>query len=76
MSLALPTNPSLINIFVKLLNGLEEFKSGQHVKKDFSEAEYSNYYKMILNNLREMEVCDDFGPILQEIREDIFDSGW
>ncbi len=31
---------------------------------------------MILENLVEMEVCEYFGPTLQEIREDIFDSGW
>ncbi len=31
---------------------------------------------MILNNLNEMEVCEIFGPTLQEIREDIFNSGW
>ncbi len=31
---------------------------------------------MILNNLCEMETDDDIGPVLQEIREDIFDTGW
>ncbi len=60
----------------QLLNALEEYRTGQHVKKDFSEAEYANYYRTILNNLQEMEVCDTFGPVLQEIREDIFDTGW
>ncbi len=46
------------------------------MKKDFSEAEYANYYNTILNNLCDMEICEDFGPVLQHIREDIFDSGW
>lgn len=46
------------------------------MKKDFSEVAYDNYYALILNNLCEMETCEDFGPVLQAIRDDIFNSGW
>ena len=53
-----------------------EMAAPQHIKKDFCEADYANYYKIILGNLVEMEICETFGPLMQEIRGDIFESGW
>ena len=61
---------------LQLLNVLEEYKSGELVKKDFSEVDYSNYYRILVQNLEEMENDASFALILQDIREDIFDSGW
>ena len=61
---------------LKLLNGLEEFKSGEHIKKDFSEADYSNYYRVVLGNLRRMESSQSQGPLLMDIRQHIFETGW
>ncbi len=59
---------------LQLLHGLEEYKFGRYKKLDFSELGYKNWYNTILENLEFME--ENEVAFLNDIREDIFETGW
>ncbi|KLO15182.1 hypothetical protein SCHPADRAFT_888679 [Schizopora paradoxa] len=67
--------PLIAYAVVALLYGLEEFKTGVQSARDFSSKSYEDYYKCVLDNLREMEEDEEYGPYLEEIRARILESG-
>jgi len=58
-----------------LLNCIEEYRTGEHVKKEFSGADYANYYKVLIKNLKKMVTSSMQGETLRIIREDIYETG-
>ncbi|KLO03825.1 hypothetical protein SCHPADRAFT_948279 [Schizopora paradoxa] len=56
-----------------LCYGLEEWRTGEHISKTFSESTYRQYYRELLQSLREMEV--EQRSVLNTIRTHIFDTG-
>lgn len=67
------SKPHLLPKYNQLCYGLEEWKTGEHVQRTFSESFYRSYYREVLQSLREMEVEE--GPVLHTIRNHIFDTG-
>lgn len=59
----------------QLCHVLEEYKQGEHVKKEFSGRKYSDYYNTLLENLKVFPDSKTFGQDFQTIREDIFETG-
>ena len=63
-------------IFFKQLGyGLEEYSTGKLIRSAFSESDNRAYYRELLRSLREMDSCEEAGPLLDEIRKYIFKTG-
>ncbi len=60
----------------QLCYGLEEYKTGKRIAKDFSESEYRPYYRYMLGNIRAMNhESNPERSFLHIIRKHIFNTG-
>ncbi len=66
---------SLSNESLQLCAALEEYKTGEFVKQNFTEAEYKPYYEVLLKNLLALERSNSRGWMLDIVRKYIFDKG-
>ncbi len=60
----------------KLCYGLEEYITGKHIQKNFTEAEYADYYKKLVRNLKKMSRSVSHGRYFEEIISFILEYGW
>ncbi len=59
----------------QLLNGLEEFKTGVEVTRDFSGPGYADYYTILMGSVKRMDAKEQWTSVLMDIRQRIFNSG-
>ncbi len=71
----IPLNYIILITASQLLNGLEEFKTGVEVTRDFSGPGYADYYTILMGSIKHMDAKDEWTSVLTDIRQQIFSSG-